>query len=74
MAYRLIWGAADGTEEWSPAGMQAALGRGHGLVGWPALGRVLSQGMGLERSEQCQEGPTLAVESARDSVLFLPRR
>lgn len=74
VASRLIWGAADGPEEWSPAGTHAALGRGCGHEGWPALGRVLGQGMRLERSEQCQEFLTLAVEGAWDSVLLLARR
>ena len=53
--------------------MQAALGRGNGLVGWPALDRVLGPGMGLEGSQQCQELLTLALKGARDSVPPLPR-
>ena len=73
MAFLLILGVADGAEEWSPAGLQAALGRRNGLVGWPALGRVLGPGMGLEGSQQCQELLTLALKGARDSVPPLPR-
>lgn len=73
VASLLIRGVADGAEEWSPAGMQATLGRGNGLVGWPALGRALGPGIGLERSRQCQELLTLALKGARDSVPPLTR-